>query len=129
MILTLAGIYGLVLTRAWPGNRRITWLIPGMWFVLAVSRVRHGPLFAVTAALGVAETAQVENIIRTLKQAGDSLILISHNMRQVFDLADRIVVFRRGRIAANLVKKETTGEEVVAYITGAKAAQEVPEAA
>lgn len=73
-----------------------------------------------TAALGVAETAQVENIIRTIKQNGEPLILISHNMRQVFDLVDRIVVFRRGRIAANLKKSETNGEEVVAYITGAK---------
>jgi fructose transport system ATP-binding protein len=52
-----------------------------------------------TAALGVQETAMVENIIRTLKEAGEPLILISHNMRQVFDLVDRIVVFRRGRIA------------------------------
>ena len=51
-----------------------------------------------TAALGVQETAQVENIIRTLKAQGEPLILISHNMRQVFDLVDRIVVFRRGRI-------------------------------
>ena len=77
-----------------------------------------------TAALGVAETAQVENIIRTLKANGEPLILISHNMRQVFDLADRIVVFRRGRMVANLIKKNTSGEEVVQYITGAKQAQE-----
>jgi fructose transport system ATP-binding protein len=41
-------------------------------------------------------------------------------MRQVFDLVDRIVVFRRGRIAANLRKTETHPEEVVAYITGAR---------
>lgn len=73
-----------------------------------------------TAALGVQETAQVENIIRTLKEQGEPLILISHNMRQVMDLCDRIVVFRRGRICANLVASEVTGEEVVAYITGAK---------
>lgn len=73
-----------------------------------------------TAALGVAETAQVENIIRTIKANGEPLILISHNMRQVFDLADRILVFRRGRIVANLDKTKTNGEEVVAYITGAK---------
>jgi fructose transport system ATP-binding protein len=82
-----------------------------------------------TAALGVQETAQVENIIRTLKAAGEPLILISHNMRQVFDLADRIVVFRRGRIAANLIKKETSGEEVVSYITGAKKSLEYADAA
>jgi fructose transport system ATP-binding protein len=82
-----------------------------------------------TAALGVAETAQVENIIRTLKDNGEPLVLISHNMRQVFDLADRIVVFRRGRVVANLRKKDTSGEEVVAYITGAKQAQEQASAA
>ncbi len=73
-----------------------------------------------TAALGVQETAQVENIIRTLKEAGEPLILVSHNMRQVMDLVDRIVVFRRGRICANLKKEETDGQDVVAYITGAK---------
>ena len=73
-----------------------------------------------TAALGVQETAQVENIIRTLKEAGEPLILISHNMRQVMDLCDRIVVWRRGRICANLRKEETDGQDVVAYITGAK---------
>jgi fructose transport system ATP-binding protein len=77
-----------------------------------------------TAALGVAETAQVENIIRTLKSNGEPLVLISHNMRQVFDLADRIVVFRRGRIVANLIKNNTSGEEVVQYITGAKQTEE-----
>ena len=58
-----------------------------------------------TAALGVQETAQVENIIRNLKANGEPLILISHNMRQVFDLVDRIVVFRRGRIVANLEER------------------------
>ena len=82
-----------------------------------------------TAALGVQETAQVENIIRTLKSNGEPLILISHNMRQVFDLADRIVVFRRGRIVANLQKHETSGEDIVAYITGAKTGAEFAEAA
>jgi inositol transport system ATP-binding protein len=73
-----------------------------------------------TAALGVQETAQVENIVRTLKEAGEPLILISHNMRQVMDLCDRIVVFRRGRICADLKKEDTDGQDIVAYITGAK---------
>ena len=82
-----------------------------------------------TAALGVQETAQVENIVRTLKANGEPLILISHNMRQVFDLADRIVVFRRGRIVANLRKEETSGQDVVAYITGAKTGAEYADAA
>lgn len=81
-----------------------------------------------TAALGVQETQQVENIIRTLKEAGEPLILISHNMRQVFDLVDRIVVFRRGKICANLDIKndKITGEDVVGFITGAKTQEEYP---
>ncbi|MFD1797840.1 MULTISPECIES: ATP-binding cassette domain-containing protein [Paracoccus] len=82
-----------------------------------------------TAALGVQETAQVENIIRTLKEQGEPLILISHNMRQVMDLCDRIVVWRRGRICANLRKEDTDGEDVVAYITGAKTQPEYDTAA
>jgi fructose transport system ATP-binding protein len=82
-----------------------------------------------TAALGVQETAQVENIIKTLKEAGEPLILISHNMRQVMDLVDRIIVFRRGRIVANLNKDETDGQDVVAYITGAKTGEGYEDAA
>ena len=82
-----------------------------------------------TAALGVQETKQVENIIMTLKEQGEPLVLISHNMRQVFDLVDRIVVFRRGRICANLRKQETDGQDVVAYITGAKTQPEYADAA
>ncbi len=73
-----------------------------------------------TAALGVQETEQVENIVRTLKEQNEPLILVSHNMRQVMDLVDRIVVFRRGRIVANLDRDQTDGQDVVAYITGAK---------
>ncbi|MEM7301828.1 MAG: ATP-binding cassette domain-containing protein [Pseudomonadota bacterium] len=80
-----------------------------------------------TAALGVQETAQVENIVKQLKEQGAPLILISHNMRQVMDLVDRIVVFRRGRIVANLKKEETDGQDVVAYITGAKTGAEYME--
>ncbi|MBV7380827.1 ATP-binding cassette domain-containing protein [Maritimibacter dapengensis] len=84
-----------------------------------------------TAALGVQETAQVENIIRTLKEQGEPLILISHNMRQVMDLCDRIVVFRRGRICADIdiTAGDVTGEEVVAYITGAKTQPQFEDAA
>jgi fructose transport system ATP-binding protein len=76
-----------------------------------------------TAALGVQETAQVEGIIHDLKKRSVPLILISHNLRQVFDLVDRIVVFRRGRIVASLRRSETDGNEVVSYITGVKTRQ------
>ncbi|MFO1173894.1 MAG: ATP-binding cassette domain-containing protein [Paracoccaceae bacterium] len=77
-----------------------------------------------TAALGVQETAQVEHIIRALKERGVPLILISHNLRQVFDLVDRIIVFRRGRIVASLNKDETDGNDIVSYITGVKGASD-----
>jgi fructose transport system ATP-binding protein len=72
-----------------------------------------------TAALGVQETARVEDIIKGLKQRGVPLIIISHNLRQVFDLVDRIWVFRQGRIICNRRTTETTPEEIVGLITGA----------
>jgi fructose transport system ATP-binding protein len=71
-----------------------------------------------TAALGVQETAQVENIIRTLKEREVPLVLVSHNLRQVFDLVDKIWVFRRGRIVGMVEAKKSNGNEVVAMITG-----------
>lgn len=71
-----------------------------------------------TAALGVQETTQVENIIRTLKKQGITLILISHNLRQVFNLVDKICVFRRGRIAGMRDAATTDGNEIVSMITG-----------
>jgi fructose transport system ATP-binding protein len=73
-----------------------------------------------TAALGVQETAQVENIIRALKERGIPLILVSHNLRQVFDLVEKIWVFRRGRIAGMVETSKTSGNEVVSMITGVK---------
>lgn len=72
-----------------------------------------------TAALGVAETAKVEEIIKGLKRQGLPLIIISHNLRQVFELADRIVVFRQGRIIASRPKLQSNPEEIVGLITGA----------
>lgn len=72
-----------------------------------------------TAALGVQETARVEQIIKGLKERGIPLIIISHNLRQVFDLVDRIWVFRQGRIICNRLTKHTNPEEIVGLITGA----------
>ncbi len=72
-----------------------------------------------TAALGVAETARVEQIIKGLKEQGIALIIISHNLRQVFDLVDRIWVFRQGRIICNRLTHQTSPEEIVGLITGA----------
>lgn len=71
-----------------------------------------------TAALGIQETTRVESIIRGLKKRGVPVIIISHNLRQVFNLVDKIVVFRQGRIAGVLDAKKTSGNEVVSMITG-----------
>jgi ABC-type sugar transport system ATPase subunit len=81
-----------------------------------------------TAALGVQETARVEEIIRGLKARGVPLIIISHNLRQVFDLVDRIYVFRQGRIICSRIKSETTPEEIVGLITGAIDPASLPQA-
>ena len=72
-----------------------------------------------TAALGVAETAKVEEIIKGLKAKGLPLIIVSHNLRQVFDLTDRIWVFRQGRIIASVATKQSNPEQIVGLITGA----------
>ncbi|MEI7457341.1 MAG: ATP-binding cassette domain-containing protein [Nitrosomonadales bacterium] len=72
-----------------------------------------------TAALGIQETARVEEIIKGLKQRGVPLIIISHNLRQVFDLVDRIWVFRQGRIIASVLAADSNPEQIVGLITGA----------
>jgi ABC-type sugar transport system ATPase subunit len=72
-----------------------------------------------TAALAVAETRKVLQLIRRLAEGGRAVILISHNMHDVFEVADRIVVFRRGRKIAERRRSETDPEEIVSFITGA----------
>lgn len=72
-----------------------------------------------TAALGVKESAEVLRIIRSMASQGLPMIIISHNMEEVWALADRIVVLRQGNHVATLVREESTPEEVVGHITGA----------
>ncbi|TPJ97419.1 sugar ABC transporter ATP-binding protein [Mesorhizobium sp. B2-5-9] len=72
-----------------------------------------------TAALAVAETRKVLALTRRLAARGCAVVLISHNISEVFEVADRIVVFRRGRKVAERMATETNHEEVVSLITGA----------
>ena len=72
-----------------------------------------------TAALGVAQTAEVLNLAERLRETGLGVILVSHNMADVQAVADRIVVLRLGRNAADFTVEEATTEELVAAITGA----------
>jgi fructose transport system ATP-binding protein len=71
-----------------------------------------------TAALGVQETARVLEIIRTLKRQGITLLMISHNLRQVFGLVDSIWVLRHGRMVGRREVRMTRPEEIVSMITG-----------
>jgi simple sugar transport system ATP-binding protein len=71
-----------------------------------------------TAALGVAETERVEEQIRRLRDRGRAILLVSHSLDQVFRLADRICVLRRGQQVGVRRTAETTGDEIVAMITG-----------
>ncbi len=72
-----------------------------------------------TAALGVAQTAEVLNLVERLRENGLAVILISHNMADVQAVADRIVVLRLGRNAADFTVEEATTTQLVAAITGA----------
>jgi D-xylose transport system ATP-binding protein len=73
-----------------------------------------------TAALGVAQTRQVLNLIRRLRDQGLGVVVISHNLADVFEVADRVIVLRLGRRVATFDVKNTTSERVVAAITGAE---------
>jgi ABC-type sugar transport system ATPase subunit len=74
-----------------------------------------------TAALGVQETERVETLIRKLRDDGHAVLLISHNFAQVLRLSDHVWVMRAGRCVGGRRTADTTGEEIVALITGAQA--------
>ena len=78
-----------------------------------------------TAALGPAETTQVKELIRQLKTDGIGIILISHDIHDVFDLADRISVMLQGKLVGTVQKAEVTIDEVLAMIIFGKLPGEV----
>ena len=71
-----------------------------------------------TAALGVAQTAKVLDLIRQVRDTGIPVVFISHNMPNVFQVADRIVVLRLGQVVTELDPKTATIEDAVAAMTG-----------
>jgi D-xylose transport system ATP-binding protein len=73
-----------------------------------------------TAALGVAQTRQVLDLVRRLGEQGLAVVLVSHNLHDVFEVADSIIVLRLGQNVAELKTKETTQTEVVEAITAGK---------
>jgi ABC-type sugar transport system ATPase subunit len=110
-----------------PVTSRVRRLSGGQRQALAIARAAGWGSHIVimdepTAALGVQETARVEGVIRRLQEAGVAVLLISHNFDQVLRLSNHVWVMRGGLAVAQRRADETTGDELVALITGAKAA-------
>jgi len=78
-----------------------------------------------TAALGVQEQRKVLMLVKTLRDQGVPVIIISHNMQDVFAVADRIVILRRGHKVGERIATETTIDEVVSLMVGAEAVHEM----
>jgi len=104
-------------------DRPVLALSGGQRQVIAVARAalwgsRLVLLDEPTAALGVAQTAMVYDLVRQLKARGLAVVVVTHNMADVFAIADRIVVLRLGRNAGTFDPKTTEPDRVVAAITG-----------
>lgn len=72
-----------------------------------------------TAALGVAQTREVLDLVRRLRDEGHGVVIISHNLEDVFQVADRITVLRLGRYVGTYERTKVGREQLVAYMTGA----------
>lgn len=102
---------------------QIGMLSGGQRQIVAIARaMRAGGEIALldepTAALGVRETAQASQMISALKNRGVAVIIVSHDMGLVFELADRIQVMRLGRVAGIRRREDTSREEIIGLITG-----------
>lgn len=111
-------------------NERVRNLSGGQRQAVAVARAlaRNGRLMVMdepTAALGVEQTATVTHLIAELKAQGHGVVIITHNMEHVMQVADRIAVFRHGRCVADRRIEQTNREEVVGLITGAVVGDQV----
>ena len=70
-----------------------------------------------TAALGVAQTNQVLQVVKRLRDTNHAVVYISHNMQDIFDVSDRITVLRHGQNVATYITSKTTPDEVVMAMT------------
>ena len=75
-----------------------------------------------TAALGVVQQREVLDLVLRLKRPRLGVVLISHNLQQVFEVVDRLVVLRLGRVAANVMRDTVSPQDIVGYITGTQQA-------
>ena len=104
-------------------TRSIRTLSGGQRQLVAVARAmgRHPRLLALdepTAALGVQESRQVEELIMGLREQGTTILLACHDIDQMFRLADRVVILRQGRIIGDLQTADTHPDDVVALLSG-----------
>jgi simple sugar transport system ATP-binding protein len=96
---------------------------------IAIGRATHWATHVVlmdepTAALGVQETGRVEQLVAGLRERGLAVVIVSHNLDQVFRLADEVYVLRRGRLAGRRETRSVSPEDVVALITGARQSED-----
>ncbi len=77
-----------------------------------------------TAALGVAQTAMVLDLVRRLADRGLGVMIVSHNMNDVFKVADRIAVLQLGRMVAEARWRSSTSQIVVDYMTSGRSTRE-----
>jgi D-xylose transport system ATP-binding protein len=108
----------------------VGWLSGGQRQAVAIARAIHFNARVLimdepTAALGPAETAQVRTLIQQLKTDGIGIFLISHDIHDVFDLADRISVMLHGKLVGTVNKSDVTTDEVLAMIIMGKLPDEV----
>jgi D-xylose transport system ATP-binding protein len=108
----------------------VGWLSGGQRQAVAIARAVHFNAKILimdepTAALGPAETAQVDELITRLKSEGIGIFLISHDIHSVFDLADRISVMLQGKLVGTVSRRDVTKDEVLAMIIMGKLPSEV----
>ena len=104
-------------------STKVERLSGGQRQAIAIARATHWARSLVvmdepTAALGLRETRKVEELVLALRERGLSVLIVSHNLDQVFRLSDKILVMRRGNLVAHFDTAATTTEEVVSTITG-----------
>lgn len=108
---------------ALPLDRPVRMLSRGQRQIVAVARAllarpRLVLLDEPTASLGVAETLRIQALIRECREAGTGVLLVSHDLEQVFSLADRVVVLREGRVVADTSPRAVNRDDLVALISG-----------
>jgi D-xylose transport system ATP-binding protein len=127
MEVAAAGALGRFSKKDWTMSRTVKQLSGGQRQALAICRAMlEEPDILIldepTAALGVAESKEVIDLIEELKLKGKTIIMVSHDLHQVRETADHTVVFRHGVVAAEWDRGEYSGDDLVAAITGSRQA-------